>query len=596
MAVEACRVAAPFRMAPPEWMAAASIWQERIGVDPFGQRMAADIVGEFRDSHPAGRVIKKNPPASASTTGSTAECRSEPPVPQGSPVFLPVELLDPHPDNPRLVLREDVVGPIAQMLEERGRYPAQFSIIVRPHGGGRYQIVAGHHRTEAARRAGIAEIPAWIHDVGDDEALLMLATSNHQSELDPIEVGMHALRTIPEGREEPGNSMSISEYARQVGLSVSRVWECRQAAIVATLVSLASGLRKETLLGRCSALTEVARAGRDWWPDLVQWIIRENVPGVKVREAVARLKDFHVEAQHEQWLPPDEVARRILDDRRFTSRHVTQLQEKVTSLRESILGRPEAVAELDTWLTAHKGGDAWDVPKVLKYARAVREQHAPPTVATIYARSWSTFLETLPPQDLLITDPPFADSVDDIEQFAGEWVPAALGCLGPQGRAYIITGPTPEEQLAYLQTFRGLEGDWKVQQLIWHVTDTLGPKCQGYKVAHRVIWFLARAEAPPLDIDSVTETASVIPVSLNGWKRGGHGHHPWQTPDELAERLVRHAARPGHRVFDPFAGTGSMLLAAARAGCVATGSDVDRKMVAIAVKRGVVAGRSSSGT
>ncbi len=55
----------------------------------------------------------------------------------------------------------------------------------------------------------------------------------------------------------------------------------------------------------------------------------------------------------------------------------------------------------------------------------------------------------------------------------------------------------------------------------------------------------------------------------------------------LAVRVVQHAVLPGQEVFDPFAGTGNFLVAAARAGAGAQGCDRDPVMVTIAVKRGI---------
>lgn len=51
-------------------------------------------------------------------------------------------------------------------------------IRARPQPGGRFQIVAGHNRVEAARRIGLATVPAIVEDVDDDQAGIMLVDSN----------------------------------------------------------------------------------------------------------------------------------------------------------------------------------------------------------------------------------------------------------------------------------------------------------------------------------------------------------------------------------------------------------------------------------
>ena len=55
---------------------------------------------------------------------------------------------------------------------------------------------------------------------------------------------------------------------------------------------------------------------------------------------------------------------------------------------------------------------------------------------------------------------------------------------------------------------------------------------------------------------------------------------------EIAERFVRHSTKPGELVLDPFAGTGTHLLAAAKLGRVAHGCDINQSMLDIAIKRG----------
>jgi DNA modification methylase len=62
-------------------------------------------------------------------------------------------------------------------------------------------------------------------------------------------------------------------------------------------------------------------------------------------------------------------------------------------------------------------------------------------------------------------------------------------------------------------------------------------------------------------------------------------HHPAPFPLELATRLVQMFSFVGDSVFDPFAGTGTTIVAAVLAGRSAIGVEVDPKYVAVARKR-----------
>ena len=52
-------------------------------------------------------------------------------------------------------------------------------ILVRPHKSGEgYEIISGHNRVEACRRAGIEKIPATVRELDDDTAIILMVDSN----------------------------------------------------------------------------------------------------------------------------------------------------------------------------------------------------------------------------------------------------------------------------------------------------------------------------------------------------------------------------------------------------------------------------------
>jgi len=69
-------------------------------------------------------------------------------------------------------------------------------IVVRPIGGGKYEIIAGERRWRASQLAGLHEIPAVIRDVPDSAAIAMALIENIQREdLNPLEEA-HALQRL----------------------------------------------------------------------------------------------------------------------------------------------------------------------------------------------------------------------------------------------------------------------------------------------------------------------------------------------------------------------------------------------------------------
>ena len=56
-------------------------------------------------------------------------------------------------------------------------------------------------------------------------------------------------------------------------------------------------------------------------------------------------------------------------------------------------------------------------------------------------------------------------------------------------------------------------------------------------------------------------------------------------PVELVERCLSNSTRPGAIVLDPFAGSGSTIIAAERLGRACYGVDIDPRYVQVAIER-----------
>ena len=187
--------------------------------------------------------------------------------------------------------------------------------------------------------------------------------------------------------------------------------------------------------------------------------------------------------------------------------------------------------------------------------------------------------------DLLLTDPPYSTDVPDINAFVGEWLYEALAKVKPTGFAYVFVGAYPDELRAYLnaETPSNIEPS---QVLVWTYRNTLGnnPKAR-YKLNWQACLSYRGVDAPDLDCPITNEQWAVQDVNAPDGRQGDR-YHAWQKPMELAERFVRHSTRQGMTVFDPFACTGTFLLAAAKLGRKAIGYEIDPKNAEIAERRG----------
>ena len=92
---------------------------------------------------------------------------------------LAVGTLKPFKDHPFRLYPEDKMNELAQSIRENGVITP---ILVRPIASGGYEIVSGHNRVEACKRAGITSIPAMVREMDDDTATLLMVDANQQRE------------------------------------------------------------------------------------------------------------------------------------------------------------------------------------------------------------------------------------------------------------------------------------------------------------------------------------------------------------------------------------------------------------------------------
>lgn len=191
--------------------------------------------------------------------------------------------------------------------------------------------------------------------------------------------------------------------------------------------------------------------------------------------------------------------------------------------------------------------------------------------------------------DLLLTDPPYSTDVTDIEEFVDSWLYRTLEGVKDTGFAYIFIGAYPEEVRTYLNA--KIPDHIRLEQiLVWTYKNTLGqnPKDR-YKLNYQNCLFYRGINAPMLDCPLTAEQWAVQEINAPDGRQGDR-YHAWQKPMEIAERFIRHSTKEGDRVYDPFACTGTFLLAAAKLGRKAYGCEIDESNAKIAVERGCVYG------
>jgi ParB family chromosome partitioning protein len=143
-------------------------------------------------------------------------------IPQGGPgpassdlIQIPLNQIKPNPNQPRKQFDEEALTSLVDSIKAVGVLQP---VLVREIAPGDYEIIAGERRYRAARRAGLATIPAVLRVVDDATSLEQALVENLQREdLNPLDEAAAYQQLI----EDFG--LTHDEVARRVGKSRAAV-------------------------------------------------------------------------------------------------------------------------------------------------------------------------------------------------------------------------------------------------------------------------------------------------------------------------------------------------------------------------------------
>ena len=99
--------------------------------------------------------------------------------------YLPIDKLKPFEGHPFYVKDDNDMEQLTESIRQQG---VLNPIMVRPLGSGEYEVISGHRRLHACKKAGIEMIPAFIYSMDRSEAVVAMVDSNlHREKLLPSE-------------------------------------------------------------------------------------------------------------------------------------------------------------------------------------------------------------------------------------------------------------------------------------------------------------------------------------------------------------------------------------------------------------------------
>ena len=496
--------------------------------------------------------------------------------------LIAVSELKPHPKNPRVAIREDVVESIAADLVDRGYMETRHAITVRQVSDA-YEIISGHHRHAAAVKAGIDGVPCWVVEMDDDAAYMALATSNNQGELASLEIGLHALFSVAIEKGGSGKKGGVRAYARSIGKDAANVSRYRDGAEV--FVSIRNCCIDTTVLrDKALHLNAIHAAEPSLWPVIVPHMLN----GWSVADSehwVGKVKEFSQPKGCAEWLPLAGIVDHFLATKEFstqTVRHLASERDAIALLIESSREKIEEAGqsadawldEMERWLVANMGGKSWDVRELVAYRLQIEQRLNKCGPDQWLHGNWREHVDAIKDGSIavLLTDPPYGmgyqsdhrldrrkvrkheriENDGDGEGAAelGECVAAFMPKLAENAHVFTFTSWRSEEAMRAALSDAGLTVRGS---LVWVKNNTgMGdPKTTFAPKHERIIHavkgspILFQREADVLEFDRVNTD-----------------RHPTEKPVDLLARLIEITTVEGQRIADPFGGVGSTCEAA----------------------------------
>lgn len=233
-------------------------------------------------------------PAIISLLGNDADQRT-----RGSIRNVPLDRIDPNPDQPRLTFDEDSLQELAASITEHGVLQP---ILVRPLPDGRHQLIAGERRWRSAQIAGLRQIPAIVEEIDDETALEIAIIENLQREdLSPLDEAIMYERMTTE------HGYSLRKLAQKLGKDKGYIENRLRLADAPSEIKQLVSLRKDTLSHAYELLkVDDARKRRK----LAEQVARGELSLVKLRERI----DGKPSREHVETVEPEPIDEPEVED------------------------------------------------------------------------------------------------------------------------------------------------------------------------------------------------------------------------------------------------------------------------------------------
>ncbi|MGY4325715.1 ParB family chromosome partitioning protein [Bradyrhizobium sp. LB7.2] len=138
----------------------------------------------------------------------------------GQAACIAIDRIDEDPDQPRRSFDEQKLEELAQSVRQHG--VLQPILLRQASEEGRYVIIMGARRYRAAKRAGLRDIPAFIHAAGSADRYVQMIENIQRDDLNAPEIAAFIAGRLEQGDNQAGISRKLGK---------PRDWVSRYASV-----------------------------------------------------------------------------------------------------------------------------------------------------------------------------------------------------------------------------------------------------------------------------------------------------------------------------------------------------------------------------
>ena len=162
---------------------------------------------------------------------------------------LAVEKLRPFEGHPFKVVDNEEMDQLVWSILTQGLLTP---LVVRPLDNGEYEVISGHRRLYACRKAGIQTVPALVYSIDRDAAAIALVDSNlHRERILPSEKAFaYKLKMDALGRQGKRTDLTCGQVGHKLRDTLSDEESGRQVQRYISLTNLVPGILEKVDEGR----------------------------------------------------------------------------------------------------------------------------------------------------------------------------------------------------------------------------------------------------------------------------------------------------------------------------------------------------------